>query len=67
MIPRPVLTAWRNRAHWRDDRQVAQPLRLSLLAIRVAGHPFPGEHLVWRSGPCLHKLQIPTSAAISTH
>jgi hypothetical protein len=58
MIPRPVLTAWRNRAPWRDDRQVAQDLLLSLLAIRVAGHPFLGEHLVWRGGTCLHKLHL---------
>jgi len=67
MIPRLVLTAWRNRAPWRDDKQVAQDLLLSLLAIRVAGHPFLGELLVWRGGTCLHKLQIPTSAAISMH
>ena len=58
MIPRAVLTAWRNRAPWRDDKQVAQDLLLSLLAIRVAGHPFLGEHLVWRGGTCLHKLHL---------
>lgn len=58
MIPRPVLTAWRNRAPWRDDRQVAQDLILSLLAIRVAGHPVLGECLAWRGGTCLHKLHL---------
>jgi hypothetical protein len=58
MIPRPILTAWRNRAPWRDDRQVAQDLILSLLAIRVASHPLLGKHLVWRGGTCLHKLHL---------
>lgn len=58
MIPRPVLAAWRSRAPWRDDRQIAQDLLLSLLAIRVAGHPLLGEQLVWRGGTCLHKLHL---------
>ncbi len=58
MIPRPVLAAWRSRAPWRDDRQVAQDLLLSLLAIRVAKHHPLGEMLVWRGGTCLHKLHL---------
>lgn len=58
MIPRPVLAAWRSRAPWRDDRQVAQDLLLSLLAIRVARHSLLGESLVWRGGTCLHKLHL---------
>lgn len=58
MIPAPVLTAWRRRAPWRDDRQVAQDLLLSVLAIRVAKHPLLREHLLWRGGTCLHKLHL---------
>jgi predicted nucleotidyltransferase component of viral defense system len=58
MIPRPVLTAWRNRAPWRDDRQVAQDLILSLAAIRAAGHPSLRDRLVWRGGTCLHKVHL---------
>lgn len=58
MIPRPVLAAWRQIAPWRDDRQVAQDLILSVLAIRVANHALLGEHLVWRGGTCLHKLHL---------
>ena len=58
MIPAPVLAAWRVRAPWRDDRQVAQDLLLSLLAIRVAAHPYLAARLVWRGGTCLHKLHL---------
>ena len=58
MIPAPVLAAWRTRAPWRDDRQVAQDLLLSLLAIRVAAHPHLAARLVWRGGTCLHKLHL---------
>jgi predicted nucleotidyltransferase component of viral defense system len=58
MIPRPVLAAWRRKVPWRDDRQVAQDLLLSLLAIRVANDPLTSEHLVWRGGTCLHKLHL---------
>jgi hypothetical protein len=58
LIPGPVLTAWRRRAPWRDDRQVAQDLLLSVLAIRVAKHPLLHEHLLWRGGTCLHKLHL---------
>lgn len=58
LIPRPVLAAWRRRAPWRDDRQVAQDLILSVLAIRVASHPQIGGHLAWRGGTCLHKLHL---------
>ncbi|CAN5780284.1 hypothetical protein BH23GEM6_BH23GEM6_00260 [soil metagenome] len=58
MIPRPVLAAWRKKVPWRDDRQVAQDLLLSLLAIRVAKDPLTSEHLIWRGGTCLHKLHL---------
>ncbi len=58
MIPPPVLAAWRGRAPWRDDRQVAQDLILSILAIRVAVHPHLATRLVWRGGTCLHKLHL---------
>lgn len=54
MIPPPVLAAWRGRAPWRDDRQVAQDLILSILAIRVAVHPHLATRLAWRGGTCLH-------------
>lgn len=58
MIPRPALTAWRNRAPWREDRQVAQDLILSLSAIRVGAHRLLGKRLAWRGGTCLHKLHL---------
>lgn len=58
MIPRTVLAAWRRKAPWRDDRQVAQDLLLSVLAIRISRAPITSEHLVWRGGTCLHKLHL---------
>lgn len=58
MIPAPVLTAWRGQAPWREDRQVAQDLILSILAIRVAVHPHLATRLAWRGGTCLHKLHL---------
>lgn len=58
MIPPQVLAAWRSQVPWRDDRQVAQDLILSLLAIRVAVHPRLATRLVWRGGTCLHKLHL---------
>jgi len=58
MIPSPVLAAWRSRAPWRDDRQVAQDLIFSLLAVRVAAHPHLAARLAWRGGTCLHKLHL---------
>ena len=58
MIPAPALAAWRAKAPWRTDHQVAQDLILSLLAIRIALHPDLKEILVWRGGTCLHKLHL---------
>jgi len=58
MIPRPVLAAWRRKVPWRDDRQVAQDLLLSVLAVRISKAPLTSEHLIWRGGTCLHKLHL---------
>lgn len=65
MIPEPVLTQWRQRAPWGDDRQVAQDLLLSLLAIRVAQHPRLSDALAWRGGTALHKLHLETARRYS--
>lgn len=65
MIPGPVLTQWRQRAPWGEDRQVAQDLLLSLLAIRVAQHPQLSDALAWRGGTALHKLHLETARRYS--
>lgn len=65
MIPEPVLTQWRLRAPWGDDRQVAQDLLLSLLAIRVARDPRLSDALAWRGGTALHKLYLETARRYS--
>jgi predicted nucleotidyltransferase component of viral defense system len=58
VIPRPALTQWRQQVPWQTDLQVEQDLLLSILAIRVAAHPYLCDRLVWRGGTCLHKLHL---------
>lgn len=65
MIPAPAITAWRARRPWRTDRQVAQDLMLSALAIEIASDEVTRGSLVWRGGTCLHQLHLPEPARYS--
>ncbi len=65
MIPVEAITAWRACKPWRDDRQVAQDLLLSALAIEIASDPLTGPSLVWRGGTCLHQLHLAAPARYS--
>ena len=56
MIPRAHITAWRPKAPWPDDGQVAQDLVLTRAVVEIFKESLVRQALAFRGGTALHKL-----------
>jgi len=56
MIPRAIITDWRNVAPWESDLQVEQDLLIERILIEIFSEDFLSENLVFRGGTAIHKL-----------
>ena len=64
VIDRPALIAWRSQAPWPNTVQIEQDLLLSRLMIEIARDDVLGPELAMRGGTCMHKLHLPSAAAL---
>lgn len=56
MIPRAIITNWRNEAPWESDFQVEQDLIIERILIEIFSEEFLSENLAFRGGTAIHKL-----------
>lgn len=56
MIPRAIITDWRNVAPWESDLQVEQDLIIERILIEIFSEEFLSENLAFRGGTAIHKL-----------
>jgi len=60
MIPRADITQWRSLGHpWQSDAMVEQDLILSAMLVMLFQDSQVRDHLLFRGGTALHKLQLP--------
>jgi len=65
MIPRDYITAWRAKAPWVEDSQVAQDLIISRTLVEIFSDRELASNLVFRGGTALHKLHLHPPARYS--
>lgn len=56
MIPRAIVTEWRNHAPWKANEQVEQDLLISRALVELFTDPFFAENYAFRGGTALHKI-----------
>jgi len=65
MIPRSLITEWKEQAPWPDDGQVEQDMVIERAICQIFSHPILREHLAFRGGTALHKLYLKPQARYS--
>jgi len=65
MIPRSLITEWKEQAPWPDDGQVEQDMVIERAICEIFSHPLLREHLAFRGGTALHKLYLKPQARYS--
>jgi predicted nucleotidyltransferase component of viral defense system len=56
VIPKALVTEWRDNAPWSQDAQVEQDLVLSRAVVEIFQQPLVAKSLAFRGGTALHKL-----------